>query len=80
VLDSSADPTAAALHRLRGALLLYPVVEQPDGSDVVAEIRASDCILALVVVAPTTTGSPDRALVRFVVRDSSKADEPIVEL
>jgi len=35
--------------------------------------------MALAFVAPKSTGSRDGTLVRFVVRDASRADEPIVD-
>jgi len=36
-------------------------------------------VIALAFVAPESTGSPDGTLVRFVVRDSVRSDEPIVD-
>jgi hypothetical protein len=78
--DPLDDPLTEELHcERRGALLVYPVIEIPEGEDVPEELQPSEVVVALVLVAPTSTGSPDRALVRFVVRDTTQADEPIVE-
>ena len=75
------DPITDKLHSSRrGAVLLYPVVEQPDGSDVAAQLDAGEVVLAFVIVAPLSTGSPDGTLVRFVVRDKARSDEPIVDV
>jgi hypothetical protein len=75
------DPFAESLHRLRrGAVLVYPVVEYEKDDEIPSELAAGDVVLALVFVAPESTGSPDGELVRFVVRDSSKSDEPIVDM
>lgn len=74
------DPLTDELHQpLRGGVLLYPVVETPDAGDIPNELDPAEAVLALVMVAPESTGSPDGALVRFVVRDTTKADEPIVD-
>jgi hypothetical protein len=73
------DELAAQLHKpLRGAVLLYPMVETGDDT-VTADLDAHEVIFALVFVAPTSTGSPDGALVRFVARDPARADDPIVD-
>lgn len=78
--DQLADPLTEELHReRRGAVLVYPVVEIPEAEDVPDELRPSEVVIAFVLVAPTSTGSPDQPLVRFVVRDDTRADEPIVE-
>jgi len=74
------DPAADALHQpRRGAVLVYPLVEHDKDDEVPAELDAGDVVMALVFVAPESTGSPDGELVRFVVRDSSQFDEPIVD-
>lgn len=79
-VGAHADQLADQLHQeRRGALLLYPVVEAESDEDVPAELDAEDVVIALVFVAPESTGSPDGALIRFVVKDASKKDEPIVD-
>jgi Z1 domain-containing protein len=78
--DPLADPLTDRLHReRRGALLVYPMVETSEDEEVPDELQPSEVVMALVFVAPTSTGSPDKALVRFVVHDKTKAHEPIVE-
>jgi hypothetical protein len=67
-------------HERRGTLSLYPVVEMPADGIVPDELSAAKVILAPVFVAPTSSGSPDGTSVRFVVRDKSREDEPIVDL
>jgi Z1 domain len=75
--DEFDDPQAASLYReRRGSLLLYPVVE---AAPVPAELGPEETVLALSFVAPRSTGSPDKALVRFKVRDSDREEEPIVD-
>lgn len=74
------DPLADKLHKeRRGAVLVYPVVEHDQDEDIPEELEPGQVVMALAFVAPTSTGSPDGALVRFVVRDSSQSDEPIVD-
>ncbi len=74
------DPLAGSLHRpRRGAVLVYPVVEYEEEDEVPEELDASEVVIALVFVAPTSTGSPDGRLVQFVVRDKSREQEPIVD-
>lgn len=74
------DPVTQALHRpRRGAVLVYPVLEGDSGGNIAESLTPGEVVLALVFVAPESTGSPDKTLVRFVVRDSLRSDEPIVE-
>lgn len=74
------DSLADSLHRpRRGAVLVYPVVEHEHDDEIPAELDAGEVVIALVFVAPTSTGSPDGRLVQFVVRDKSKSEEPIVD-
>ncbi|MCW3045756.1 MAG: sle [Solirubrobacterales bacterium] len=74
------DPLADTLHQeRRGAVLVYPVVEHEQDDQVHGELDAEEVVIALVFVAPESTGSPDGTLVRFVVRDSAQRDEPIVD-
>jgi Z1 domain len=74
------DELAAELHREgRGALMVYPVVEFEDGEEIPGELEPGDVVMALVFVAPVSTGSPDGTLVRFVARDPSQSEEPIVD-
>lgn len=75
-----ADSLADNLHQAkRGAVLVYPVVEFEDDAEVPSELDADEVVMAMAFVAPEGTGSPDGTLVRFVVRDSGQADEPIVD-
>ena len=75
-----ADDATSGLRRARrGALLLYPVVETPEGQEIADTLDPGEVILACVFVAPTSTGSPDGALVRFVVRDRQRAQEAIID-
>jgi hypothetical protein len=79
-VGAHADALADKLHQeRRGALLVYPIVEHESDDDVSADLGAADVVIALVFVAPMSTGSPDGTLVRFVVKDTSKKDEPIVD-
>lgn len=74
------DSLADSLHRAgRGAVLVYPVVEHDHDDAVPDELDAEDVVIALVFVAPESTGSPDGTRVRFVVRDFDQSDEPIVD-
>jgi hypothetical protein len=74
------DSLADSLQRAgRGAVLVYPVLELEDDADVPNEVDVDEVVMTLVFVAPEATGSPDGALVRFVVRDSNQPDEPIVD-
>lgn len=75
------DPQAEALHReRRGSLMIYPVVEQSDSAAVPPdELKPEESIIALSFAAPLSTGSPDKALVRFRVRNSDEQEEPIVD-
>lgn len=74
------DDLAAQLHReRRGAILLYPVIELEREDEVPEQLEPGEVVMALVFTAPTSTGSPDGGLIRFVVRDESSADEPIVD-
>lgn len=75
-----ADPLADLLHQARrGAVLIYPIVECDHDDEVPTELDAEDVVVALVFVAPESTGSPDGTLVRFVVKDTAQQDEPIVD-
>lgn len=74
------DPLTDELHQVRrGAMLVYPVIEMDEDREVPDDLEPSEVVMAFVLVAPTSTGSPDKALVRFVVHDKTRADEPIVE-
>jgi hypothetical protein len=74
------DPLTDELYQeRRGAMLVYPVIEMGEDQEVPDELQPSQVIVAFVLVAPMSTGSPDKALERFVVRDTTQADEPIVE-
>jgi hypothetical protein len=74
------DELAGRLHKEgRGALLIYPMVEVDSNEEIPDELTIEEVIMALVFVAPTSTGSPDGTLVRFVARDKSRADEAIVD-
>jgi hypothetical protein len=76
-----ADPLADQLHQdRRGAVLVYPVVESDQDDQVPDELDPEDVVIALVFVAPESTGSPDGTLVRFVVKDAAQKDEPIVDV
>jgi hypothetical protein len=74
------DELAAELHReRRGALMVYPIVEFEDGEGIPDHLESGEVVMALVFVAPVSTGSPDGTLVRFVARDPTQSDEPIVD-
>jgi hypothetical protein len=74
------DALADQLHQeRRGALLIYPMVEHDSDNDVPADLDASDVVVALIFVAPESTGAPDGRLVQFVVKDATREDEPIVD-
>jgi hypothetical protein len=74
------DPQAASLYReRRGSLLLYPVTELLSPTPVPSELDPAEVIVALSFVAPMSTGSPDKTLVRFKVRDVDQEDEPIID-
>lgn len=74
------DAVTQALHRAkRGGLIVYPVVEADADETPPTDLEAQAVIMALVFVAPESTGSPDGTLVRFVVRDIQRSEEPIVE-
>jgi len=74
------DPLAEELHRpKRGALLLYPVVEQDETDEVPNHLEEGKVVMALALFSPISTGSPDGSLVRFVAHDTSREDEPIIE-
>lgn len=74
------DPLAESLHRdRRGALLLYPMIEAAADEAVPSELDPEQVILALSFAAPTSTGSPDKMLVRFRVRKPNRSEEPIVD-
>lgn len=74
------DSKAESLRReRRGSLLVYPVVEYPDSKMVPPELAREESIIALSFAAPLTTGSPDKTLVRFKVRNPSEEEEPIVD-
>jgi hypothetical protein len=60
-------------------VLLYPVVEHDQDDEIPEELEPDEVVMALAFVAPESTGSPDGTLVRFVVRDSTQSDEPIVD-
>lgn len=74
------DDLARQLHREhRGAVLLYPVVEFESEDEIPKQLDPGEVVMALVFTAPMSTGSPDGGLIRFVVRDPTSADEPIVD-
>jgi hypothetical protein len=55
------------------------MVEHDSDNDVPADLDASDVVVALIFVAPESTGAPDGRLVQFVVKDATREDEPIVD-
>lgn len=72
------DELATSLHKEgRGAVLVYPVVEFED--EVPEDLSDDEVVVALVFVAPMSTGAPDGRLIQFEVRDKTKFDEPIVD-
>jgi hypothetical protein len=74
------DPQAESLRKeRRGALLVYPVVEYPASESVPDDLAPEETIVALSFAAPMSTGSPDKTLVRFRVRDKHNEEEPIVD-
>jgi hypothetical protein len=75
------DPLADELHRARrGAVLVYPVLEKDESEPVPRTLGAGEIVMAVVLFAPMSTGAPDDGLVRFTARDSSKKDDPIVDV
>jgi hypothetical protein len=80
-VDTHADLLADELHQLRrGAVLVYPVLEKEESDPVPPILDARDVVMAVVLFAPTSTGAPDDGLVRFAARDSSKKDDPIIDV
>ena len=76
--DLMAGSLIEELHKeRRGAVLVYPVVEIEEG--VPEELSDDEIVVALVFVAPTSTGAPDGSLIRFEVRDKTRSEEPIVD-
>ncbi|HEY5977766.1 MAG TPA: Z1 domain-containing protein [Solirubrobacterales bacterium] len=63
----------------RGAVLIYPMVEAESNDEIDDELGVEDVIMALVFVAPLSTGSPDGTLVRFVARDETRPDDVIID-
>jgi len=77
----SIDEAAEALHKPNtGALLVYPVVEIPEGAAVPSALKPQEVVMAFVAVAPITTRPADGRLVAFVVRDPDHADEAIIDV
>lgn len=60
----------------RGAVLIYPVVEL---DQVLDEVGDDEVVIALVFVAPMSTGAPDGRLIQFEVKDKSRSMEPIID-
>ena len=59
-------------------MLVYPVIEMDEDREVPDDSsRPNDH--GVRACGTDITGSPDKALVRFVVHDKTRADEPIVE-
>jgi Z1 domain len=76
-----ADPVAGELRQpRRGAVLVYPMLEKEESDPVPPTIGSDEVVMAVVIFAPTSTGSPDDGLVRFAARDSSKKDDPIIDV
>jgi hypothetical protein len=79
-VESIGDANADALHEpCTGALLIYPVVEMPDGEPIPDTLDPSGLVMAFVAVAPSSTRPPDGRLVTFTVRDREREDEAIVD-
>lgn len=75
------DPSAAQLNaEKRGAVLLYPVFDVTDGGGIPGEVKATELIMALIIAAPTSTGSPDQLLVRFRVIDQTHPSQAIIDI
>ncbi|HWO47458.1 MAG TPA: Z1 domain-containing protein, partial [Solirubrobacterales bacterium] len=80
-IEQFADPSAEALYRpRRGSLLVYPVVEYAASEQVPPDLDPEETVMALSFAAPLTTGSPDKTLVRFRVRNPEREEEPIVDV
>jgi hypothetical protein len=74
------DPLADSLHQARrGAVLVYPLVELEADDEVPDKLDPGEVIIALVLVAPESTGSADGTLVRFTVHNRKRSDDPIVD-
>jgi Z1 domain len=63
----------------RGSFFIYPVVEFDDDAEIPDDLGFDEIVMAFSLVAPEGTGSPDGTLVRFVVKDGNRPDEPIVD-
>jgi hypothetical protein len=71
------DALAKSLQKeRRGAVLVYPMVEVDEVED---EVGEDEVVIALVFVAPMSTGAPDGRLIQFEVKDKSKSESPIVD-
>jgi Z1 domain-containing protein len=80
--DPTPDATAAALHgQRRGAVLLYPVYEAPSDEDkeLPGAVAEDDLIMALALISPRSTGSPDQPLIRFRAIDPKCPPDAMVD-
>jgi hypothetical protein len=79
--SAAEDPAAQQLHQgKRGSLLIYPVFEVKDGDKLPETETEDELVMALVIVSPRSTGSPDQPLVRFQAIDPSRSDEAIIDV
>ncbi len=76
-----ADPIADELRQSRrGAVLVYSVLEKEESDPVPPDLDASKVVMAVVLFAPMSSGAANDGLVRFTARDSSKEDDPIIDV
>jgi hypothetical protein len=56
------------------------VLEKEESELVPPTLDAREVVMAVVLFAPMSTGALDDGLVRFTARDSSRRDDPIIEV
>jgi hypothetical protein len=75
------DAVAAALHQpARGSVLVYPVFETGNevGDPPAPDLDERDLIIALVLVTPRSSGSPDEPLIKMRALDPTKPPTAMV--
>lgn len=72
---AAGDTEVRPVGQRRGAVLIYPVVAKGFQGDP----RPEDLVVAFVLFAPTSAASEDGRVIRFRVRDTSRADDAIID-